>query len=48
MKKWYYIEYWDRYCNKKSTTIKARNELDAEKRFYKKDLYSLITKISLI
>lgn len=48
MKKWYYIEYWDRYMNKKTTTIKAKSITDAETRFYKKNDYSLIVKVSLI
>ena len=48
MKKLYYIRYKDRYGNDKQTTIKAKNEIDAECKFYKKDSYSLIVKIALI
>lgn len=47
-KKLYYVEYWDRKHKICHTTIKATSEYDAERRFYKKDSYSLIRKISLI
>jgi len=48
MKKRYNIEYHNRYGIILIKTIKARNELDAEKKFYKQDMYSLIRSISLI
>lgn len=47
-KKQYYIEYWDKYGTIKATTIKAFSENDAERRFYKTNLYDLIRKVSLI
>lgn len=46
MKK-YYISYWDKAMKDKSTFIKAKNQNEAEDKFYKKEPYSLIKKISL-
>ena len=48
MKKYFYIEYWDKSGTIKNTTLKAKNEKDAENRFYKNNQYTLIRKISLI
>jgi len=48
MKKWFYIEYWDKYGNRKHTTIKAKSASNAETIFYKHDEYSLVVKVSQI
>lgn len=48
MKKWYFISYWDKYMNNKTTSIKARNEKDAEIKFYNKNPKTLIKKITQI
>lgn len=47
MKKIFYIWYWDKFYNNKTTIIKAKNVNDAEDRFYKNNPYTLIKKISL-
>lgn len=47
MKQNYYITYRDRHNFLRSTFIKAKSKDDAEKKFYAKDNYSLIVKISL-
>lgn len=48
MRKTYFISYWDRYMNDKTTTITARNEKQAESKFYKQNPKTLIKKISRI
>lgn len=49
MKKWFYIEYWNRYgTHILNQTLKAKSKEDAEQKFYNKHPYTLIRKISLI
>ena len=48
-KQWYYIEYWDRYSTKiRFASIKAKNAEQAKNKFYNKNPYTLIRKISLV
>ncbi len=50
MKKFkFYIQYWDKFGTTKHIIIKAKDEEQAEKQFYKQiEPYGLIKKISIV